>query len=261
MDSRTSSFEVYNQLADWYEQKGPASMRDRFLVLAADAALEAGEVDVAEYLRTRLLQVNPHHLLKPYASFVQALAAAEVQTYVGDLRRNYPPEAARQLLHSLRDGPGQTAQGLPPTAPLIHFEDDEDDELTHLEPAPELLKVYPLAQDAEQTAIVPPPQPARPTRAPAPPPQSAAATKSASAAPTVPAPRSAKATPRQPTPMPPTAPAPRRPTVSPPPSLEPEEPSRNGWLGTVLFVVVCLAGLALAGYSLLRPFLPSSWLP
>ena len=58
---------VYRELADWYERQRQPQMRDRFLVLAADAAQTAGRADEAERLRLRLLKVNPHHMLKPYA--------------------------------------------------------------------------------------------------------------------------------------------------------------------------------------------------
>jgi hypothetical protein len=261
MDSSTSVFQVYNELADWYEQKGPPSMRDRFLVLAADAALTEGDVDVAESLRERLLYFNPHHLLKPYASLVQALGAADVQTYVGDLRRNYPPEAARQLLLSLRDRDDPTTRAIPPTAPLIHFDDDEVEGTARLEPAPELLKVYPLRPEVDQTEILPPPRPSRPRRDATPPPQSAAPTRTASSAPTAPAPRSPTSFPRQSTPLPPPISMPRRPPALPPPSAEPDEPTHGSWLGVALCGLIIAVGVALSGYSLLRPFLPSSWLP
>src|SRR5947209_3651772 len=76
-------------------------MRDRFLVLAADAALAAGQDAEAERLRGRLLQHNPHHLLKPYSSFAEAMASADVQNYVSALRRNHPYDKAENLLINL----------------------------------------------------------------------------------------------------------------------------------------------------------------
>src|SRR5581483_10445209 len=153
MDTPTSNFQIYNELADWYEQKGPPAMRDRFLVLAADAALAAGDIAVAEHLRERLLQFNPHHLLRAYTSFVQAAAAAEVQAHVMELQRSYPPEAARQLLLSLRDPEAPTERRLPPTAPLIHIEENDFEGTAFLEPLPERLKVYPMRHEVDQTEI------------------------------------------------------------------------------------------------------------
>src|SRR5262249_13715278 len=69
---------VYEELADWYDRQGQAKLRDWFLVLAADAALAGGRVDEAERLRGQLLYLNPHHLLKPFASFAEALKSPDV---------------------------------------------------------------------------------------------------------------------------------------------------------------------------------------
>jgi hypothetical protein len=256
MDSESSDYQVYKELAEWYERKGPAPMRDRFLVLAADAALAQGDAGAAERLRRRLLQANPHHLLKPYASFAQAVQAADVQTYVNDLRHNYPPEAARQLLRSLRDTEAHAAPAIPPTAPLIHFDDDDEDEgATHHEPAPDLLKVYPLRGEADQTEVVP--RSPRPRDA-TPLPRAAPTTRPPAGGPAA---RGSTALPRKAATLPPVVQAPHRPLLPPPPSAEPDESARGGWLGVVLFGLVGVVGMLLAGYVLLRPFLPVSWLP
>ena len=65
MPSTEQTVRTYRELAEDYGRQGQAQMRDRFLVLAADAALAAGQTEEAEHLRGRLLQHNPHHLLKP----------------------------------------------------------------------------------------------------------------------------------------------------------------------------------------------------
>src|SRR2546430_702538 len=105
----TQTVALYRELADLHEQQGQPQLRDRFLVLAADAALTAGKSEDADRIRAVLLQLNPHHLLKPYASFVEAAKTADVQAYLKEQRRRYPPQAAEQLLESLRrdagDGP------------------------------------------------------------------------------------------------------------------------------------------------------------
>ena len=76
-NTQANSLAVYKELADHYERQKQPAMRDRFLVLAADAAWKAGQHEEAEQLRQRLLQANPHHLLKPYSSFAQALQAPD----------------------------------------------------------------------------------------------------------------------------------------------------------------------------------------
>jgi hypothetical protein len=153
MESQTSALRVYRELADRYEARGEESLRDRYLVLAADAAWTAGQYDEAERLRQRLLARNRNHLLKPYASFAQALRSPDVKLFISELRRSCPPEAARQLLDSLR-GEGDTGgsgdldrtlrppsrpvekpaeraaekpvekQPFPPTAPVINVDQD-----------------------------------------------------------------------------------------------------------------------------------------
>ena len=104
MPAGSEALRVYESLADWYERQAQAQMRDRFLLLAADTALAGGQPDEAERLRLRLLQHSPHHMLRPFASFAEALGSPDVQGYLSDLRQTYPPETAEQLLGSLRAG-------------------------------------------------------------------------------------------------------------------------------------------------------------
>jgi hypothetical protein len=118
MQPTTNLPQVYKDLADGYERRGQAQMRDRFLVLAADAALAAGQADEAERLRQRLLMLNPHHMLKPYANFSQARQAPDVDTYVRNLRLNYPQDVAEDLRRTLQIGHESTPQTLaPPSMP------------------------------------------------------------------------------------------------------------------------------------------------
>jgi len=91
----------YHQLAQGYERVGDASMRDRFLVLAADAYLAAGRPSDAEQARAHLVRVNPQHLLKGHPSMVQALESSDVRNYVDGLKRHYPAEQAAKMLREL----------------------------------------------------------------------------------------------------------------------------------------------------------------
>src|SRR5262245_28940382 len=90
---------LYEELAQRSQRALEAPQRDMFYVLAADAALAAGRAEEAERLRQRLLQVNPHSLLRPYASFAEALQSSDIQDYVGELRRLFPPLQAEKMLH------------------------------------------------------------------------------------------------------------------------------------------------------------------
>jgi hypothetical protein len=224
--------DVFSELAEWYERQGQASMRDRFLVLAADAALAAGLPAEAERLRQRLLQVNPHHLLKPYSSFAQAMEAPDMQAYVSDLRQNYPLETAESLLQTLREN-GRPA----PAAPKAPGQREEQPQ------------VFSVRQD--EAPASPRPAPRRDTPA---------GRRPSSA---IPLPRPEAPPPRQP-PAAPTVPL-ARPAAAPSPPAAPlpaEQASTGGaWVGSVLFGVLLLGGVAFTVWALARPLLPAGWLP
>jgi hypothetical protein len=260
-----ATLQVYKELADWYERQGQAAMRDRFLILAAEAALSAGKPEEAERLRQRLLQGNPHHMLKPFSSFAQALLSTNIQIYIHDLQVNYPPETAEGLLQNLRSGvaPPPPESGLaentlgtvPPTAPLIEIRDEPTLPLgSSMEP----LKVYPLRDEPEPT--LPPPPPVKPTNTNRPSPRKPVTSPPVAppaerpSALNTPSPRSQPTLPRSPRPA--VAPVP----VPPVPPSEPPAPA-GAWLSFLLFGMTVTAGVALACYTLARPFLPPEWLP
>src|SRR5258708_8614999 len=123
MPAGIQAVDTYRKLADWHHNHGQPQHRDRFLVLAADSAFAEGRADEAEALRQRLLRVNPHHLLKPFSSFGQALKSPDVQTYLSDLRRSYPVRVASDLLASLPgntdNSPQRSSKVLPPPHPVL----------------------------------------------------------------------------------------------------------------------------------------------
>lgn len=90
--------QIYGDLANCEANDGSPQMRDRFLLLAADAALTAERPDLAQQLHEQLLEANPTHLVKPFATVADALQAPQVSSYLDHLRGQYPPaEAARML--------------------------------------------------------------------------------------------------------------------------------------------------------------------
>jgi hypothetical protein len=251
-NTQANSLAVYKELADHYERQKQPAMRDRFLVLAADAAWKAGQHEEAEQLRQRLLQANPHHLLKPYSSFAEALGSPDVQTYVRDLRTNYPPELADGLLRNLRPAAAappakdKPPSALPVTAPLVDLGNDATLPLGATVDQP--LKVYQVKDEPEAPARPATPAPARPAAQKDAPPKSGPYP----ARPATPVPR---------TPRPAARPAPATPLYTPLPP-PPEAAAQGGaWLGTALGGLVVVVGLALAAYTLGRPFLPPGWLP
>jgi hypothetical protein len=143
---------VYEELADRFVTENEPRHRDHCLVLAADAALSAGQPGDAERLRQRLLQVNPHHLLRPFASMAEAVQAADVQEYVADLRRQWPADFA-QRLYTSGSTPASAVQ--PSHAPQV--------------PAPIPLAANPAAAKAIEPTVVPPaPPPRKPPVVPVP---------------------------------------------------------------------------------------------
>jgi hypothetical protein len=247
MPSAEQTVRVYEDLAHWYDRQGQAKLRDWFLVLAADAALTSVGPDEAERLRSHLLQVNPHHLLRPFASFADALRSADVQGYVADLRRTYPPETAAQML-AQRRGEGGAAQREEPTRSFTAAATTEPQEIAE---EPEV-QVYRMQAPAEEPPAEPLPRqapPPRPAPRPSPPLSSAPAPK-----PTLPRPTPVPPAPRpvaaQPSPW---ATLPTRPALK-------DEPEGGGdatrWVPTLLFALLLLGSLGLLGYLVARPFVP-----
>jgi len=89
---------TYEALADANERRSEPRQRDIFLALAADAHASAGRPAEAERIRQKLLRHSPYHLLKPYTSFTEALRSSDVNDYLGDLRQQFPPDTALQML-------------------------------------------------------------------------------------------------------------------------------------------------------------------
>jgi hypothetical protein len=258
----TPALTVYRELADHYERLGQSSMRDRFLMLAADAAFSAGQTEEAERLRQRLLAGNRHHMLRPYGSFAEASRAADVQAYLDGLRANYPPEQAADLLNTLRGGdegssaspptvpPPAAARPIPMTAPLLDLNAREPRPMD--QPPP----FQPMRVDAAAQ---------RPRAQPAPAAQAASRPAPAPLAQTQPlreiplqdTPTQQKREPRPPRPVP--APAARRMAVEPSPP--PRRAGGGGWFNVALTVAAAAVAAALVGFALARPYLPSGWLP
>jgi hypothetical protein len=271
MDEPRNLQRLYRELADGYANRSQPQFRDRFLILAADAALAAGDQEEAERCRQHLLSVNPHHLVKPYESFARAMEAPDVRTYVEDMRRHYPQDVAVSLWRSMREVDARESRQVPVTAPLINFEDVPD---LLMSDENETLKIFSL-RDERPSGIPPtlPPEkfqsapgvaaakrqipqtlfevqpplasPPKPQSAPAPAPRPAPRQEKPAREPVRPVARSAPAT-RMPTP------------VLPGPVSQSWEPQPAGaWLPSVLFAAVAISGAALIFYALIYPFFGS----
>jgi hypothetical protein len=234
MPSAKRIVQNYEELAALTEQRGDAQMRDRFLILAADAALSAGLRDDAERLRARLLEINPHHLLRPYPTLRDALKSPDVASYLADLRHTFSPEESFRLLEKLRSEAGAAPAEAPP------------------EPAEVEAETLPFYRFTEAEAT--PPAPEAPPVAP--PPEKPRASKGLP--PQRPAPEPSVAPPVESTPE--VYPYPAEIPVSRPRrrrELDADEPPSvvSVAVSTILFSLVLLTGLALFVYTLARPFL------
>jgi hypothetical protein len=285
MSAADKTIHTYEQIAEWYDRQGLDQLRDRFLVLAADAAFSSGDAVKAEEIRAHLLERNPHHLLKPYASVAEAFKNPEVQNYVSGLRRGYPPESMGSLLEALRSGKSPPVPGAvpkPKPKPAEPEPDaDEEGTLRMQKPptippgkapvkgpakAPEPPAVYPVKDEGAPAK----PEPPRPREIPAAPPRTAPPA----------AQRVAKGTSKPPPARPHPAPLPKPPRPSPPARAaepapiyavkgepgslprhreeerEDDQPAAGAWLPSALFVVLLVAGAALAAYTFAAPFVP-----
>jgi hypothetical protein len=267
MGPAAKTVQAYEELAEWYDQQGLDQLRDRFLVLASDAALSAGTPDVAERIRGRLLRHNPQHLLKPYASLAEAMKTTDVQNYVSGLRRGYPPESVEGLLESMRAAKIGRETGTPEAV---------EDEAGTLHMPSALPPSRPPAKPPAKRADAPPvyavkdegqtkPEPARP--------RPVAPTHKPGTPGPSPGPSLRPLSPARPAPAPPKSNrtgsadvysvlpdsgGPRRGR-----SREPDEVPQvygGAWLPSALFVLLFVAGLALAVLTFAGPFLPEGWL-
>jgi hypothetical protein len=259
MPSVDEMMRTYRELAENYDRQGQAQMRDRFLVLAADAALSAGRSEEADRIRHRLLQANPHHLLKPYASFAEAMRSADVQNYVSALRRSHPYEKAEHLLEEMGQDAGGAKQG--PIRPVTSGTGSREMERTSTkEPAErgDELKVFRVLNEEEE----PKPSPSRVRPVP---PVQPAQTGRTSGASSRPAPGPQPVRPTRPATMPEVFPLQREESPAPRRSAFSEGEERDygggGWVAIGLFWLVLIVGILLAVYTFARPFLPFGWLP
>ena len=102
---------AFAKLAAISHSKRQLLQRDKFLLLAAAAACDAGWPVVAEHCRSLVLANNPAHLVKRYATMPDALRAAEFQVFFKQLTRFCSYEKAEHFLTQLQLAPGSPIAG------------------------------------------------------------------------------------------------------------------------------------------------------
>lgn len=91
---------TYLRLAGASQEKGQFPGRDRFILLAADEAIRAGLLDVAERLRNVLIASQPHHLLARFDSFEAAEHTEDLLLLIKQVRRQCTLERAEAMVES-----------------------------------------------------------------------------------------------------------------------------------------------------------------
>lgn len=103
---------AFVKLAGLSQEKLQFPQRDKFLMLTAEAALNAGWPAVAERCHQLVQASSPMHLIARYSTFSAALMDPEFQVYMRQLARFCSYERAEHLLTELQLAPGlPTANG------------------------------------------------------------------------------------------------------------------------------------------------------
>lgn len=95
---QVESLIVYLHLARAFELRRQPLERDKMLVLAGAEAAEQGLHPIGAMCGRKILENNTGHMLRYYPSFAHALADDDFQTYLRQVRRNYPREKAELML-------------------------------------------------------------------------------------------------------------------------------------------------------------------
>jgi hypothetical protein len=101
MEDTSEILGVYLHLARASAMRQRLHVRDRLLVLSAVIACRLELPRVAAYCRRRILEHNPHHLLRRWGSLERALDDSDFQHLLKQLQRNYPLEKAERMLAEL----------------------------------------------------------------------------------------------------------------------------------------------------------------
>jgi hypothetical protein len=116
---------AYLRLAVISHERGQWLPRNKFLILAGDAACREGLLQAADHCRDLILTTSPAHIIGRYDSFPSALKSAEFQTYLKQLKKFCSVERAEHLLE------GQGEQLVPATRALA------DEWLARMSPVPQ----------------------------------------------------------------------------------------------------------------------------
>lgn len=92
---------LYLHLARASRQRMRPHVADRLLVLAGTIAARMKLHDIAAYCRRLVLQHNPNHLVRRWATLDAALADSDFLHFLRLQQRRYPQERAERMLLTL----------------------------------------------------------------------------------------------------------------------------------------------------------------
>jgi hypothetical protein len=92
---------LYLHLARASRQRMRPHVADRLLIIAGTIAARMKLPDIAAYCRRLVLDHNPNHLLRRWATFDAALRDDDFLPFLRVQQRRYPQERAERLLQKL----------------------------------------------------------------------------------------------------------------------------------------------------------------
>ena len=91
---------IWTEATAWALARNQLPAAQRLLVLTFDAAMQSGDIDVADVARQRLAALNPQHNLAQYDSSTNAMKSEEFQRFLKTVQRQLPFEEAERMVTS-----------------------------------------------------------------------------------------------------------------------------------------------------------------
>jgi hypothetical protein len=101
MSTPISILALYLHLASASERRRRPHVRDRLLVIAASIAARCELPRIAAYCRSKILEHNPQHLIRRWATVEEAMSDSDFLHLLRSVQRRYPLERAERLLDTL----------------------------------------------------------------------------------------------------------------------------------------------------------------
>lgn len=92
---------IYLHLARASQRRRRLHVRDRLFVIAGVNAVRIGLDRIAAYCRQQVLEHNPQHLIRRWATISEALEESDFLHFLKQLQRRYPQERAERMIDSL----------------------------------------------------------------------------------------------------------------------------------------------------------------